>query len=265
MTEPHLPETPTSSPTDKLRPRRECAAGIVFALAVEADAFAGRAIETIEFRADGLVFHEGAVGARRIAWCVSGAGPESAARAARRLVAGHRPRVLVSAGFAGGLDPALVRGRLVRPAVVVASDGGDPIPLDRPDGDAILAPAAPTIVTIPTVAATREQKRSLATATGAGLVDMETHAVASIARDAKLPCVSFRVVSDDAGQELPKEVVRLLTPQPPLRRLGAALGALGRRPRAALDLWSLWEHAVVDGRTLAEGLERFCRTLPESG
>jgi hypothetical protein len=46
-----------------------------------------------------------------------------------------------------------------------------------------------------------------------------------------------------------------------MRRLGAALGALGRRPRAAFDMWTLWEHAVVDGRTLAAALEEFVREL----
>jgi hypothetical protein len=36
---------------------------------------------------------------------------------------------------------------------------------------------------------------------------------------------------------------------------------LGRRPRAALDLWKLWERAVVDGRTLAGALEEICGSL----
>ena len=47
-----------------------------------------------------------------------------------------------------------------------------------------------------------------------------------------------------------------------MRRLGAALGAIGRRPRAALDLWGLYENAVLDGRTLAAALADLCSTLP---
>jgi hypothetical protein len=50
-----------------------------------------------------------------------------------------------------------------------------------------------------------------------------------------------------------------------MRRLGAALGAIGRRPRAALDLWGLYENAVVDGRALAAALADLCRSLPEDG
>jgi hypothetical protein len=37
---------------------------------------------------------------------------------------------------------------------------------------------------------------------------------------------------------------------------------LGRRPRLALDLWRLYEHAVVDGRSLAVALADLCAGLP---
>jgi adenosylhomocysteine nucleosidase len=115
---------------------------------------------------------------------------------------------------------------------------------------------------VPSVIATVEAKRQLAARSGAQVVDMETHAVASVARAAGLDCASVRVVSDDASQELPREVAALAAPQPPLRRLGSVVGAIGKRPRAAVDLWRLWEHAVIDGRTLAEALADLLRSLP---
>jgi hypothetical protein len=71
-----------------------------------------------------------------------------------------------------------------------------------------------------------------------------------------------RVISDDAMQELPREVAALVAPQSSMRRLGAAVAAIGRRPRAALDMWRLYEHAVADGRTLAAALERLIESLP---
>ena len=64
------------------------------------------------------------------------------------------------------------------------------------------------------------------------------------------------VISDDASQDLPREIAALVQPQSGMRRLGTALAGIGRRPRAALDMWRLWEHAVVDGRTLAAALQR---------
>ena len=234
-----------------------CAAGLVFAVPIEADAFARAASDVVEVEADGLSFCEGQVGGRRVAWCVAGVGRAAAARATRLLVDGHRPRLLVSAGFAGGLDPALPRGAAVEPATV----RGEPQP-----GDAVrLAAAAEgsgTLVTVDRIVRTPAEKAALAAATGARLVDMEALAVAQVATAAGLPCRSVRVISDAAGDELPPDVSRLVAPQSALRRAGAVLGMIGRRPRSAVDLWQLWERAVVDGRTLADALVQLCRSLP---
>jgi adenosylhomocysteine nucleosidase len=236
------------------RPRS--AAGILFAVPIEADAFERLAQDHVEMEAGRLRFHEGVVGGRHVAWCVTGPGAAAASHAARLLIDGHRPRLLVSAGFAGGLAASIPRGSVVQPARVIDAMGGSPLPLAHADA------ANLTIVTVDRIVTTAAAKRSLAADTAAQLVDMETHAVAVVAADAGLPCAAIRVVSDDASQDLPAEVARLIVPQSPLRRLGAAFGAVGRRPGAALDLWKLYEHAVVDGRTLATELGRFCGSLP---
>ncbi len=239
----------------------QAALGIVFAVPIEADAFARRAAGVAEFEAEGLVFREGHVAGRGVAWCVAGVGREAAARATRRLILGHRPRLVVSAGFAGGLDHDLVRGSLIHAAQVTLPDRSTQL---------CLAHAAPangrdlTLVTTDHIAMTPAEKADLRAASGADAVDMETFAVAEVAAAKGLPCGSLRVISDDAGQTLPTEVAMLARPQSAMRRLGAALGAIGRRPRAAADFWRLWEHAVVDGRTLATGLIDLCGSLPES-
>jgi adenosylhomocysteine nucleosidase len=238
------------------------AAGIVFAVDIEADAFARLTTERRELQAAGLVFHEGTVGGRRVAWCVGGIGPAAATRAARLLVAGHRPQLLVSAGFAGGLDPAFPRGTVVRPTqAILAGAPATALPLAGPLASPADAPVI-TICTAERIVRTPAEKRDLFTRTGAAVVDMETFAVAAVARDFGLPCAGVRVVSDAADDELPPVVAGLARPQATLRRLGAALGAVGRRPGTAIDLWRLWEHAVLDGRTLAGALATLCGELP---
>lgn len=238
---------------------------------VEADAFAGLATETVELTAAGFTLHEGVVAGRRVAWCVAGAGGESAGRATRLLIDGHRPRLILSPGFAGGLDPALTRGTIVSPRRSISRTGGPPIAVAATgQGSATSAASSATrsddltIVSVDTVVTTAAAKRDLAAATGADLVDMETYAVATAAHAAGLPCVSIRVISDDASQDLPKEIAVLVQPQSGMRRLGAALAGIGRRPRAALDMWRLWEHAVVDGRTLAGAIKTFLEGLSDS-
>lgn len=248
--------------------RPAVAAGIVFALPIEADAFARSVQEVVSIEAAGLTFHQGRVAGRSIAWCVGGTGAAAAAKATRLLVAGHQPRLIVSAGFAGGLVPDLVRGTVLEPVLGLREAGGAPLALGiRPAPTLPSSPSATdvagaAIVSVDLVVTSPAAKRALAAATGAILVDMETYAVAEAARDARLPCAAVRVVSDTAGQELPREVTALSRPQSGMRRLGAALGAIGRRPRAALDLWQLWENAVVDGRTLGRAVEDLCRRLP---
>lgn len=238
---------------------------------VEADAFAGLATEAVEVTAAGLTLHEGIVAGRRVAWCVAGAGGETARRATRLLIDGHRPRLILSPGFAGGLDPALPRGTVVYPRRSINLTEGPPIAVaatgqgsvTTATGNATKSDAL-TIVSVDTVVTTAAAKRGLAVATGASLVDMETYAVATAARSAGLPCVSIRVISDDASQDLPKEIAALVQPQSGMRRLGAALAGIGRRPRAALDMWKLWEHAVVDGRTLAGAIRTFLEAISDS-
>jgi len=237
--------------------------GIVFALSVEADAFERLVEDRRETRGAQFAFSTGIVAGRRIAWCMSGVGRVAAAAAARQLIDGHHPRLIVSAGFAGGLDPTLQRGVAVRPHVAVLDDAAQPITLAAPSGPTASPPL--TIVTVDAVAATVEMKQSLAARTGGQLVDMETFAVAEVAAEAGLPCAAVSVIYDDAQETLPGEVASLSAPQSPLRRLGAAVGAVGRRPTAAIDLWRLWERSVVDSRTLAAAVVDAIRGWPGSG
>jgi len=251
------PSSDSASP-----PGSAVAAGIVFALGIEADAFERLAVGRITTRTAGGQIHQGLVAGRRIAWSVGGTGGSAAARAARLLVAGHRPGILVTAGFAGGLVAKIERGAVVRPHRVVTASGGGPLALAGPSAESISH--GPTICSVDRVIATPEEKRALAAASGADLVDMETYAVATVAHDAGLQCVAIRVVSDAADDVLPHEVTLLARPQSPLRRLGTAVGMLGRRPGAAVDLWRTWERAVVDGRTLAAAVAGWCSDLPSS-
>jgi adenosylhomocysteine nucleosidase len=87
---------------------------------------------------------------------------------------------VISAGFAGGLDPAL---RV-----------GDTLTMDFP-GAPILSRAMPIETPAEKIAAFHE--------TGARLVDMETATLADACASAGVPLVSVRAVSDSAEQFLP--------------------------------------------------------------
>lgn len=234
-------------------PAARADAGIVFALPVEAGRFADRVRDVRRIEAAGLALCQGLLHDQAVAWVVGGVGIERAARACRLLVDGHRPRVVVSAGFAGALAADIPRGGVVRPQVSVRA-GADALALAPTGSDE--AGRRLTIATADRIAATVAEKQRLAAETGADLVDMETWAVARAALDAGVPCRCVRVVSDAATESLPPEIARLAEAPSPWRRLGAALRTVGGRPAAAADLWRLYERAVVDSRALADALER---------
>lgn len=248
------------APTEPSAPRR-AAVGIVFALEIEADGFAPHAHRRESLlTAAGLTVHVGSVEGCDVAWTVAGVGVAAAAAGTALLVDGHRPGLVVTAGFAGALDPSLERGALVVVDRVLRSGEGALelfIP-PAPEG------ARATLVTVDRPVAEPADKRTLAASTGAGLVDMESHAVAATAVAHGIPCVGIRVVSDGADQRLPPEVAALARPQSPWRRLGAVVGGVGRRPGAVVDLWQLWERAVIDARRLGAALRELCGALADS-
>ena len=88
---------------------------------------------------------------------------------------------------------------------------------------------------------------------------MESVAVAQIARDADIPFLAVRAISDTSDETLPPEVSRLSQPQSPMHRFGAAIAAITRRPAAITDLWKLWEQGMACSRTLADQLEKIIR------
>lgn len=231
--------------------------GVIFAMPVEADAFERHIADHREVHAARFVFHTGTLAGRRVVWCVAGVGAATAAAAAGDLIAGHRPRAIIAAGFAGGLDPSLGRGSVVRPGRVVS----DSSPLTFDLAVAPVGPAA-TIVSVDRVVSTVDAKRDLALRSGAGLVDMETHAIAAVAAAARVPCGCVRVISDDASDSLPPEVGRLAAAKSPLRRVGLAINAIGRRPAALADFWRLWERALGDARQLSSALAETVAELP---
>jgi adenosylhomocysteine nucleosidase len=243
---------------------RHCTVAIVFALPIEADVFQRRATEVIDFKAAGLTLQEGSVARHRVAWSICGPGHSAAAHATQLLIDGHRPRLMISAGFAGGLAPGLPRGKLVTAHDVVRwkETITGSLPLETGPTANLCGDEPLRLVTVDEILARTADKLALAAATGGQLVDMETYAVAESSAKNGLPCCSIRVISDAATDDLPEDLGRLMQPQTAMRRLGSALGLMGRRPTMAVDLWKLWERGVVDARTLADGICSLIAPLP---
>jgi adenosylhomocysteine nucleosidase len=121
-----------------------------------------------------------------------GIGGEAARRATEAIIAFYRPALVISAGFAGGLDPALVAGAALRPRYIL--NGGDGSRTDAGSGEGVL-------ISFPHVASP-EQKAKLRQAYGAQAVDMEAWAVAQGARAHGVRFVACKVIFDTSGAAL---------------------------------------------------------------
>lgn len=228
--------------------------GIVAALGVEAGFLTDRLTRVRNYAGPRHTVTEGEAGGVLVALIVGGIGRASARRATEVLLDGHRPRWVVSAGFAGALDPALKRNDAVLPAEVVDPEGqvfSVNVRLSERPGRRGPAPRSGRLLTVDAIVRTAAEKAEVRSRTGADLVDMETSAVAAVCRERGARFLSVRVVSDEAGVDLPREIAALLT-RSGSYRVGAAVRAIWNRPSSLKDFWALHEHAQEAADRLAD-------------
>jgi adenosylhomocysteine nucleosidase len=129
-----------------------------------------------------------------------GVGPAVASVRIGRLLAAEKPRLLVCAGFAGGLDPRLAIGDLV-----VAENLSSPDILACARTGAARQPRCHfgSIISRTLPVESVEDKAALFRETGALAVDMESEAIAEACHAADVPLLVVRTISDPAGAALP--------------------------------------------------------------
>jgi adenosylhomocysteine nucleosidase len=229
--------------------------GIVAALAVEVGFLIDRLSSVRKYTGPLHTVVEGQCGETLVGVVVTGMGREAAHRGAQLLLDGHRPRWMVSAGFAGALDPALDRFAIVMPNEVV-DEGGHRYAIDvrvpPASGDGPQRIQTGRLLTVDRLIATAAEKAELRRQYAADLVDMETSSVAALCSARAIRFLSIRVISDEATRDLPPEIVALLT-RTGTYRIGAALRALWHRPSRIKEFWALHEQA----QEAADRLARF--------
>ncbi len=227
--------------------------GVVAALGIEVAPLLARLTNVRKYSGAKFSVVEGEHAGRVVAVVLAGAGRARAQRGAEVLLDGHRPRWLVSAGFAGGLDPRLKRNDLVLPSEVVNFEGRRyAIDLTVPSSSEAQGLHSGRLLTVDEIVRSAREKGELRRKYAADLVDMETSSVAALCAERGVRFLSVRVISDEAGTDLPPEVLAILGRSGGLR-LGAALGAIWKRPGSVKDLLALRNHATE----AAEKLSRF--------
>ena len=110
------------------------------------------------------------------------------------------------------------------------------------------------LLTVDRIVGEPAAKLALAQRHQALAVDMESWAVVDVCRREKVRCLAIRTISDPVDRALPKDIDHLVKRKSTAGRLGAAAGAILRRPSSIKDMWQLREDALVASDRLAKFL-----------
>jgi adenosylhomocysteine nucleosidase len=241
-----------------------CEVGLVFALEQESGGTEDLLAEPAKVQGQGFTAIRGGLAGHTVVVIRSGAGRDRAAHATQALLAGHRPTLVISAGFAGGLDRRLRRGDILVASDVV-DESGERLEIERTIDPANLPEPKRVrvgrLVTVDRVIRTPRDKAALGQKHQALAVDMESLAVVRVCRAQQVPVLVVRAVSDTVDDTLPADVERLVNQKTPAARWGAALGAMINRPGSVKDMLALKESALEATDRLARALARIVKDL----
>ncbi len=242
-----------------------CDVLILFALNIEAAGVLDAVGDLEQTKNATFVEHAGTWQGKNIVVVETGMGRIAAARAAIDAIAIHKPSWVISAGYAGALVDGLPRGYLLMADTVCDVQGTElavGFKIDRKALKQHKKLRVGRLVTIDEVVRTEKAKRALGDQCNALACDMETAVIAEVCRHEKVRFLSVRVISDAVDDELPREIERLMQQKTLTRQLGAAAGAIFRRPSAIKDLWKLREDAIAFSDRLAKFLAGVVEQLP---
>ncbi|MCS7304626.1 MAG: hypothetical protein NZ602_05895 [Thermoguttaceae bacterium] len=238
---------------------------VVFALESESGGLEDMLQETGRWRGEGFTVIAGRLEDRQVVIVRTGAGQAPAAHATEALLDGHRPRWVISAGFAGATQPDLDRYDLLVVDSVVRPDGCREV-LSPPSQWLALTGFGRIhrglLLSGDHLVSSPQEKRSLGEKFGASAVDMETFGVVQVCRRRNVPVFAVRIIIDKLDDQLPPEVRGLLKQKTAAARWGAVLGALWHRPSSWKDIYRLKEQALIASDRLARFLAGAITKLP---
>jgi len=178
---------------------------------------------------------------------VGGGLPEGAAEAAEAaLRAGAK--ALISFGLAGGLDPSLKPGAILRPGKVLWR--GMSFTTDPELVAALGGATCVSMLAAESAIASAWEKKSRYATTGAAAVDLESGAVGEQAARAGVPFAVLRAVCDTALESLPPAALMALDQVGKIGILRVAHSVV-RQPRQLPALLALAAHAGAARQALA--------------
>jgi adenosylhomocysteine nucleosidase len=190
-----------------------------------------------------MKFFPGGPGIRRY---ITGMGRDNAENAIAAALEQIHPKLVLTCGFAGGLNPVLKSNE-----IVFSADDGSPI-YDT------LKQAGATPVSFfcaRRVAITSEEKQRLWRGMGSDAVEMESESIRDLCRERDIPSATVRVISDTAHEDLPLDFNTLLSPAQKIH-YGKLTWALVRAPFKLAELLAFQQKTVDAAKSLGEFLTK---------
>lgn len=212
---------------------------------VEARSAKGGVLVCFAVKEEARLFQNLAAGKPDVSILVTGMGRKNAESAVREFLDNHSPRLVLTCGFAGGLNPNLKIG-----SVVFAGDD-EVLREQLRNAGAQFA----KFFCAERVAISSEEKQSLRNQTNADAVEMESDVIQSICREKNIPCATVRAISDTANENLPLDFNRLARPDMNLD-YGKLAWAIAKTPWKIPALMRLQKNCRFAAEQLSEVLAK---------
>jgi adenosylhomocysteine nucleosidase len=192
-------------------------------------------------------FRKIAAGKTGITILLTGIGRQNAEKSLREFLVTNSLKLVLTCGFAGGLNPELKLGDVV---FDVQS------PKSKVQSQLLAAGAKPVkFFCADRIATTVAEKKKLRAETSADAVEMESAAIHAVCRERGIPCVTIRVISDTANEDLPLDFNALSKPDKNLDFTKLAL-AIAKSPGKIPALIKLQKQTQFAAQRLADVLEK---------
>lgn len=241
--------------------------GLIAAMPDEIRPFLKRTGSFQRGKIDGFSSFRFNVGSRDVLLLESGMGILNAAKAAQQMLAACKPEVLVNFGFAGAVAPELHVGDIIiaqrvlfRHNRLFSEEPG--IAPERAEQTARVLggisgvpfkSALGTLVTTSGIVSKKELLGQLPQNAPVPAVDMETSAIAQVARKERVPLMAIRAISDDADEELEFSIEEF-TDRNMKISLPRVLLSVAKKPRIIPQLLRLAKNSKIAGEHLATAL-----------
>ena len=211
------------------------------------------------------------IGSADVGVLLTGIGPKLAKDAAARVLAAEAGavRVCVSSGLAGGLRAQHAIGGVLaaKAAISETGRGGDASGVES-SSDSLVSFASQAGATVverffssARVIASAAEKKHVGELADAA--EMESFGVLRAARDAAVPAVAIRAISDTVDEDLPLDMNAAITEEGQVS-VTRVVGQLARHPQSLPAVMRIGKNSKQAAKSLCAFLDRYVTTVGEA-